>query len=112
MTRTMHVLTVSAAALWVVLGGPSSSTLSAQATPRVGACFYEDVDYRGRYFCAGAGEDSPNVPPGANDRISSIRIFGNARVTVYRDERFRGASQEFTTSVRDLRRDGLNDKLS
>ena len=50
--------------------------------PRAGACFYEDVDYRGRYFCTPSGCDIADLPKGMNDRISSIQLFGNAEVTL------------------------------
>ena len=68
-------------------------TLSAQSwtsVPREGACFYEDADYRGDFFCVRAGESLDSLPSGVNDRISSIRIFGRAEVTVYRDDGLRG----------------------
>jgi hypothetical protein len=37
------------------------------------------------------------------DKISSIRVFGNARATVYDDSRFRGASGTTDRDVADLR---------
>jgi hypothetical protein len=52
------------------------------------------------------------VPPGTNDRISSIRIFGDAEVTVYGDANFEGRSRTFGSSVADLRQSGLNDRIS
>ena len=38
-------------------------------TPRDGACFYMDSNYRGRYFCVEADEDYSTIPSGANDKI-------------------------------------------
>ena len=70
--------------------------------PRTGACFYMDADYRGENFCMNAGEDQRNVGDRYNDRISSIRVFGGARVTVYRDEDFGGASKTFDRDVSNL----------
>ena len=61
--------------------------------PRDGACFYRDAGFRGDYFCVRAGEDLPYIPGGLNDEISSIRTFGRAQVTVYRDKRFSGRSE-------------------
>lgn len=81
-------------------------------TPASGACFYQDVDYGGRYFCAPAGTTAGEVPPGENDEISSIRIFGNTEVTVYRDSRLRGPFVKFDSSVRNLRSVGMNDRIS
>lgn len=80
-------------------------------TPRNGACFYEDEDFRGSSFCVAAGEDMSSLVRGANDRVSSIRIFGNAEVTVFRDTRFRGASERFSSSIRNLG-GGWNDEIS
>ena len=80
--------------------------------PRDGACFYRDAGFRGEYFCVRAGEDLPYVPGGLNDEISSIRTFGRAVVTVYRDKRFSGRSERFGEDVWNLRNIGWNDRLS
>jgi hypothetical protein len=80
--------------------------------PRDGACFYRDAGFRGDYFCVRAGEDLPWVPGGLNDEISSIRTFGRAEVTVYRDRRFSGRSERFRRDVFNLRNEGWNDRLS
>jgi hypothetical protein len=80
--------------------------------PRAGVCFYQDIEFRGQYFCARPGESFTAVPPGTNDKISSIRVFGNAEATVFKDVRFRGPSARFDTDVRDLRRQGWNDLIS
>jgi Peptidase inhibitor family I36/Domain of unknown function (DUF4214) len=80
--------------------------------PREGVCFYKDTNFRGDYFCAGAGEDLRAVPDGMNDRISSIRVFGDAEVTVFRDVRFDGRSSRFDRDVRDLKDAGWNDLIS
>jgi hypothetical protein len=82
------------------------------ATPRSGACFYEDINFGGRYFCSSAGNTTSAVPPGMNDRISSVRLFGNSTVTLYRDENFRGPSKIVSSDVGDLRGFGFNDRLS
>jgi hypothetical protein len=80
--------------------------------PRDGACFYRDAGFRGDYFCVRAGEDLPWVPGGLNDEISSIRTFGRAEVTVFRDRRFSGRSERFGRDVFNLRNEGWNDRLS
>jgi len=80
--------------------------------PRAGACFYEDSDFRGQYFCVGPGETLPSLPNGMGDQISSIRTFGNARVRVFRDRGFRGASTQFNGDVNNLKRRGWNDTIS
>jgi hypothetical protein len=81
--------------------------------PEAGACFFEDSNFRGRYFCVRPGDREPEVPRGMNDRISSIRLLGGAAdVTLFRDSGFRGPSIRFTGNVRDLRREGWNDQIS
>lgn len=82
------------------------------AVPRNGACFYEHADYQGQYFCIRRGEDVGVLPEGMNDRISSIRLFGDAEVILFQDGRFRGESARFATDVRDLQRVGWNDAVS
>jgi hypothetical protein len=82
------------------------------ATPRSGACFYRDANFEGDYFCVRAGEDIPDMPRGLNDEISSIRTFGDVEVVVFQDGRFRGRSEAFDRSVRNLRNEGWNDRLS
>lgn len=80
--------------------------------PRDGACFYRDAGFRGDYFCVPAGADLANIPRGLNDEISSIRTFGRAEVTVYRDRRFSGRAERFGGDVWNLRNQGWNDRLS
>jgi hypothetical protein len=97
-----------------------SSSASAQygrdygrgAYPASGACFYEDINYGGRYFCTAVGDAAERVPSSANDEISSIRLFGNAEVVVFRDGNMNGEARRFSSSVRDMRRSGFNDRLT
>ena len=93
------------------------STASAQRwgrgpTPRSGVCFYEDINFGGRYFCTPAGQNTTSVPPEMNDRISSVRVFGRSAVTVYRDASFRGQSRVIDSDTADLRGLGFNDRIS
>lgn len=55
-----------------------------------GACFYKEIHYAGEYFCMRRGESYSNLPPGYNDRISSIKILGGSTVTVYNDSNYGG----------------------
>ena len=95
----------------------TSSTALAQrwgrgGLPREGACFYNDTNFRGDYFCLGPGDDINAVPSGTNDRISSLRLFGRVGVTVFKDARFSGRSNRFDADVRNLRDEGWNDLIS
>lgn len=112
MTRTAVVLIGLGAALAV------PSPVSAQyrwghgATPRDGACFYKDADYRGEYFCIPAGEEVTSLPGEMNDKISSVRLYGHADVSVYRDPHFSGHSTMFRGNVQNLNGVGWNDTIS
>lgn len=80
--------------------------------PQNGVCFYEDNNFGGRYFCAAVGRSESRVSSSSNDEISSIRVFGNAEVIVFKDNSYRGASRVYTSNVRDLRLGGLNDGIT
>ena len=105
----LHVLVILGA---LAVGVPPASAQRGPSPPRVGACFYEDAGFRGQYFCASAGATMPQVPEEANDRISSIRIFGPAEVVVFKDADFRGSSHRYDSDVYDLAREGFNDRVS
>ena len=64
--------------------------------PRAGACFYQNANFGGDYFCVEQGDEYDVMPDGLNDRISSIRIFGDASVVVYRNPSFGGRQTRFT----------------
>lgn len=111
MRRDM-TLGLVATALVALSATGASAQWGRPSPPRSGACFYQDADFRGQYFCAPVGATVTQVPLEANDQISSIRVFGNAEVTVFRDAEFRGASRRFNSDAYDLSRDGFNDRIS
>jgi Peptidase inhibitor family I36 len=95
----------------------ASSTATAQRwgqepEPREGACFYEDPGYGGDYFCLRAGETLDSLPSRMNDRISSIRTFGNTEVRVFRDYGFEGTSARFDYDVQNLRQGNWDNRIS
>jgi len=73
---------------------------------RSGVCVFTDANYRGRSQCFGSGEEVSNLARDGNwsDKISSLRIFGSARVTLYRDNDFRGNRVTVDRDIPDLRR--------
>ena len=73
------------------------------AIPANGACFYRDINYGGSYFCAQAGQILSTLPGGFGDAIRSIRIFGNAQLTVFNDSNLMGANASIQGDVADLR---------
>lgn len=71
--------------------------------PRNGACFYTTAPFRGHHFCVRAGDRLPALPGGFGDNISSIQIFGHARVQIFNDRYYRNGSRILVRSVPDLR---------
>jgi hypothetical protein len=80
--------------------------------PQAGACFFENKNFRGRYFCVRPGERLRSMPNGMGDKISSVRVLGATEVTVFRDADMKGRSARFIADVRDLKREGWNDQIS
>lgn len=74
-------------------------------------CFFADVRFGGESFCVTSGQSLGQMPDGWNDRVSSIRITGNATVTVCADAGFAGACQAFSATTPQLPGD-LNDAIS
>jgi Peptidase inhibitor family I36 len=65
-------------------------------------CFYKDIEFQGPSWCYRPGDELADLRDRGNE-ISSIRIFGRARVIVYDLEEFMGTSDEFDMDVADLR---------
>jgi hypothetical protein len=72
--------------------------------PRAGACFYKGGNFSGNFFCLKVGERWPSLPAGFNDQISSIRVFGGARLRVFNNDNLSGVSLFVDHDVNDLRR--------
>jgi hypothetical protein len=108
-TRITAILAACAA---LVTSSAAAAQFSEGPLPRDGACFYQDNNFRGPSFCVEAGDALNMLPSGTNDRVSSIRLFGQAVVTVYDNTRFGGESLRFDSDVRDLERENFNDVIS
>jgi hypothetical protein len=102
--------TFSGLALGVLLGLSLAPQLSAapqfersrdQNQDRDRVCVYQDINYQGWEECYSAGDEVADLKKHRN-AISSIRVYGRARVTVYENEDFEGKSAEFSSDVRDL----------
>ncbi len=92
--------------------GGREGQLGGQARqPRNGACFYVDANFRGDFFCMEVGDSQRELPGEFNDRISSIRVFGRAQVTVYEDNGFHGSKRTYSRNVSNLAGD-FNDTIS
>lgn len=106
MKRGLELYAVTVIILVLGLAGQASAQWRGQqnqGTPRDGACFYLDGGYSNRSFCLNAGQSMNRLPSGFNDQITSIRVFGRATVTVYDDSDFRGTSETFDRSQKELR---------
>ena len=68
--------------------GPSHGHHDRRQAARV--CFYEDWNYQGNHFCAREGQADAQLSKYWNDRISSIRVYGDARVRVCQDWHYKG----------------------
>lgn len=77
-------------------------------------CVFEDPNYQGRSQCWDADEEERNLnrSTSLNDRISSIRVFGRARVDVYRDADFRGQRLRIDRDIPNLDAMGWGDQIS
>jgi hypothetical protein len=91
-------------------GAGAQSRWGRPTVPRDGACFYRDQNFDGEYFCTVAGQDIASLR-GMDDQITSIRVFGNVQVTLFREDRFRGRSAVLQGDVRNVG-DDWNDKIS
>lgn len=110
--RVSTLALLAASALLVLPSHAFAQRWGRERFPDSGACFFRDADFRGEYFCIRAGDDVGRLPDEMNDAISSIRMFGRAEVVVFRDARFNGGSSRFESSVRNLRDEGWNDRIS
>src|SRR5262249_54708642 len=71
---------------------------------QTGICVYENPNYNGRSECFDAGQSDTNLRnTGWGDRISSIRVFGNARAFLFTNAGFGGARMVIDRDVPDLR---------
>ena len=110
--RYSRLVSLVSGLLFVFATAVTAQRLRQDLEPRDGACFYENFNYGGNFFCVGAGESLEAMPRGMNDRVSSIRTFGRSAVTVYRDDSFSGGSVHFDDDVPDLRQANWNDLIS
>jgi hypothetical protein len=100
----MGVCSLQAQEPWVYRDNPRwDRSWNDRPTPRAGACFFTDAGFRGNRFCVRRGDRLPALPGNFGDNISSIQLFGDARVIVFNDRNFSGGSQEFRRPIGDLR---------
>ncbi|MGJ8528998.1 SH3 domain-containing protein [Maritalea sp.] len=74
-------------------------------------CFYSGAHYSGRKACVAAGSKDNLLSGRWNDRISSIKIIGDAEVKVCKHKNYNGRCRTFDRSVPKLGR-RLNNEIS
>ena len=94
--------TVFALAIGILAAfAPDAAAQGNRGRDRDRVCFYQDIRYQGWEECYYPGDELPDLRR-HNNAISSIRIFGRARITVYDDRNFEGRSADFRSDVPDL----------
>jgi hypothetical protein len=110
--RSTFIGVIGFVCLFVSQAASAQPRWGRERAPNQGACFYEDVNFRGDYFCVRQDERLASLPSGMGDKISSVRVFGSSEVTVFRDASMRGRSARFIGDVRNLKGEGWNDQIS
>src|SRR5262245_18791449 len=93
-------LSMTAAPAFAQQGRERNNGQDNRDTDRV--CFYRDVEYQGPSWCYRPGDELADLR-NRNNEISSIRIFGRARVVGFDMNAFMGASAELEMNVADMR---------
>jgi hypothetical protein len=94
MKNLMRILVLLVAVIAVL-------SLGAAAQSRDRVCVYENNYYHGWEQCFAVGEQIPDLGDHRN-KISSIRVFGNAMAVVYANKNFDASLMEVTSDVQDL----------
>lgn len=84
---------------------------SSRSGRRGEVCFFEHPDFQGRSRCARIGEEAASLRGFLNNKISSLRIRGNASATVCTRRNWNGRCRTFDASVAQLPR-GQADRIS
>ena len=103
---------VLSVAMIAMTSSASAQKWGREKPPANGVCFFEDPDFNGDYFCVAGPGELAGFTSRINDKISSLKVFGGATVMVFRDSQFRGQSTKFAGDVRDLSKEGWDDKIS
>lgn len=74
-------------------------------------CFYKGANYTGGKFCAEPGDSDDSLSGSWDDSISSIKVYGDAEVTVCRDDDLEGICATISSSKKNLP-NALNNRIS
>ncbi len=93
------------------IGNPPPGRGTWQQQPQSKACFYSGNNFTGQSFCMNEGTQRAAFGPIWNDKISSVRVFGNASVTLCQNYSFGGFCRT-TNHNEPALGPWLNDKVS
>lgn len=86
-------------------GGPSFSisvgagaVAPTQAPVQPKVCFYRNQNYNGSSFCVAPGTSNNALRPPWNNSISSVRVFGGAKVQLCRNWNYSGSCVAYNTN--------------
>src|SRR5579871_6369813 len=79
---------------WNYNQGPGNwdNSWNSRPNPRRGACLYKDYNFSGDHFCVKSGDRLAGLPGNFGNRVSSIRLYGGAQITVFNDANFQNGS--------------------
>jgi len=95
------MLSVSLGSSALLTGAPQFGIGQQRGQNRDRVCVYQDIQYNGWEQCYNMGDEIATFQR-RNNAISSIRVYGRARVVIFEETEFRGRSAEFTQDVPDL----------
>jgi hypothetical protein len=99
--RISILVTVWLTMPWLVADGTDQHARNRDDREDDRVCFYMHVNYEGPEWCYRPGDELADFGRRRNE-ISSIRVFGRARVVVFDQRGFSGEAEEFTANVADL----------
>src|SRR5262249_14301071 len=111
MLRTHRVILLVCLSTTAVSSNAFAQRWGKDRMPVKGACFFEDPDFKGDYFCVADGAEVAALSEDTNDKVSSIKVIGGAEVTVFADARFSGISTRFAGDVRNLKTENWAEKI-
>ena len=99
------------AGLIIGLAGIGVADAQSNRNNRDEVCVYHDNYYQGASQCYRPGDEIADLG-GLSRNISSIHVYGRARVTLFEGRNFQGNSIDFTSDVVDLARVSLSGSQS
>jgi len=118
-TVARSVKTLASAIPFMILSSEASAFAKVDETylansGKSGACFFESDDYEGNRACyvleESDGEKKAKLPSGVRNRVTSVRLYGDADVTMYDHSDYGGYSFRVLSNI--WKMDFYNDEIS